>query len=122
MLHPAYRAVLMRLSFALFLFPGSALAEVSDKEPSIDQFWAVGIMAALLCLFGTRIKPRLGIVFFAPVALWFMSLFLELHSADVGPSLLREQGTIYYWPAYVAFGAVLCGLVIGYVWHKRAAS
>lgn len=122
MLYPAHRAVLARVSFAFFMFPGSVLAEVSDKEPSVDQFWTVGIMAALLCLFGMRIKPWLGIVFFAPAALWFTSLFLEMHSADVGPSLLKEQGTAYYWQAYTAFGAVLCGLVIGYVWHKRAAS
>ena len=122
MLLTTYRAILARLAFVVFLYPGSALAEVSDKEPTTNLFWTVGIVAALACLFGTRMKPWLGAVLFAPTALWFISLFLEIHSSDVGPYLLSEQGSAYYWQAYAAFGIVLCGLVIGYAWHKRPAS
>lgn len=122
MLLATHRAVLAHILVAALSYPGSALAEVSDKEPTTNLFWTVGIVAALLCLFGARMKPWLGAVFFAPTALWFISLFLEMHSSDVGPYLLAEQGAGYYWQAYAAFGAVLCGLVVGYVWHKRLAA
>lgn len=122
MLPATYRAILAFVSFAILLYPGSAFAEVSDKEPTTDLFWTVGLGATLFCLVGTRIRPWLGAVCFAPAALWFVSLFLEIHSADVGPYLLVEQGATYYWQAYAAFGTVLCGLGIGYVWHKRTAS
>ena len=121
MLCSAYRAILVHAFTAILLYRCAALAEVSDKEPTTDLFWTVGIAAALLCLFGTRIKLWLGIVFFIPTLLWFGSLFWEIHSSDVGPFLLREQGAIYYWQAYAAFVTVLCGFVIGYVWHKRIA-
>ena len=122
MLLATHRAILTRILFIFLFYPGSALAEVSDKEPTTDLFWAVGIVAALLCLAGARIVPWLGVVCFAPTTLWFISLFLEIHSSDISPYLLREQGVIYYWQAYAAFGTVLSGLAIGYVWHKRMAS
>ncbi|MEW6022351.1 MAG: hypothetical protein AB1807_09435 [Pseudomonadota bacterium] len=122
MLLATHRAVLMHVFFVVLFYPGSALAEVSDKAPTTDLFWAVGLVGALLCLAGGRIKPWLGVVLFAPAALWFISLFLEIHSSDVGPYLLSEQGSAYYWQAYAAFGAVVCGLAIGYVWHKRIVS
>jgi hypothetical protein len=122
MLHSTHRAILAAVSFLILLFPGTALAEVSDKEPTASLFWAVGLGAALLCLLGARIKPWLGAIFFTLAALWFISLFLEIHSSDVGPYLRQEQGAAYYWQAYAAFGAVLCGLALGYVWHKRISS
>ena len=122
MLLTTHRAILARVLVVVFLYPASALAEVSDKEPTANLLWTVGIVAALSCLFGTRMKPWIGAVLFVPTTLWFISLFLEIHSSDVGPYLLSEQGSAYYWQAYAAFGAVVCGLVIGYVWHKRIAS
>lgn len=54
-----------------------------------------------------------------PVALWFISLFMEIHSADVGPYLHLEQGTVYYVQAYAAFAVVLFGLIVGVIWHRR---
>jgi len=117
-----YRAILLRVSIAILSYPCSALAEVSDKEPTASLFWTVGIGAALLCLFGTRIKPWLGVTVLALAVLWFVSVFLEIHSSDVSPHLEREQGAFYYWQAYAAFGTVLCGFVVGYVWHRRITS
>lgn len=122
MLHSTYRTILVRTSFVILLYPGSVLAEVSDKEPTAGLFWVVGLVAAMLCLFGARVRPWLGLLFFMPVVFWFSSLFLEIHSPDVGPHLLREQGAVYYWQAYAAFGAALCGLILGYFWHKRISS
>lgn len=122
MLRPSHRAILAQLALAMLLHPGIALAEVSDKEPAAGLFWTVGIGAAILCLLGTRIRPWLGTTFFILAVLWFVSVFLEIHSSDVGPHLLKEQGAAYYWQAYAAFGAVLGGFAIGYLWHRRISS
>ena len=119
MLYPADRAVLKLGLFALALLPGSAFAEVSDKEPAVQLFWTVGLVAAFLCLLSARFKPWLGVVVFAPAALWFTSLFLEIHSADVGPYLRLEQGAAYYVQAYAAFAVVLFGLIVGLIWHRQ---
>jgi hypothetical protein len=121
MLYPADRAVLKVGLLALALLPGVALAEVSDKEPAVQLFWTVGLVAAFLCLLSARFKPWLGVVVFAPAALWFTSLFLEIHSADVGPYLRLEQGTAYYVQAYAAFAVVLFGLIGGVIWHRQSS-
>jgi len=122
MLRPSHRAILPQLALVILLHPCAALAEVSDKEPTAGLFWTLGLGSAMLCLFGTRIKPWLGAAFFALALLWFVSLFLEIHSSDVGPHLLREQGAAYYWQAYAAFGTVVGGFVIGYFWRRRISS
>ena len=115
MLHPTHRAILKLVTLTILVYPAAVFAEVSDKAPSADIFWKIGLAAAIVCLVGARMKPWLGITCFVPVALWFTSLFLELHSFDVGPHLRIEQGTAYFLQAYAAFGLPLCGLVAGYV-------
>ena len=120
MLYSAHRTILMLVASMVVLLPVPALAEVSDKEPAASLFWAVGVPAALLCLVSARVRPWLGVIVFAPAAIWFATLFLELHSADVGRFLRIEQGNIYYLQAYAAFGAVVGGLVLGFRWHKRS--
>jgi len=122
MLRPSHRAVLAQLALAIRLHSGAALAEVSDKEPTAGFLWAVGLGTGMLCLLGTRIKPWLGAAIFVLAVLWFISLFAEIHSSDVGPHLLREQGADYYWQAYAAFSVVVGGFVIGYFWRRRISS
>lgn len=119
MLHSAHRAILKLSGMAFALMPAAAFAEVSDKEPVTGFIWAVGAVAAFCCLMSARLKPWFGLLLFAPVTLWFISLFMELHSGDVGPHLLLEQGTAYYLQAYAAFGLVMLGLAIGVLWHRR---
>lgn len=122
MLHSAHRAILKLAVLTVLVYPATVFAEVSDKEPSADLFWKIGLAAAIVCFVGTRIKPWLGIICFIPVALWFGILFLELHSFDVGPHLRIEQNTAYFLQAYAAFGLPLCGLLAGYVWHRKSAA
>ena len=119
MLYPTYRAPLSLIGLVVLLIPGTAAAEVSDKEPVVSLFWTVGVIAALLCLALSRLKPWLGFLVFTPATVWFISLFMELHSADVGPYLWLEQGSTYYLQAYAAFGLVLIGLVFGLLWYRR---
>ncbi|MBD8567085.1 hypothetical protein IFU01_22745 [Oxalobacteraceae sp. CFBP 8763] len=106
----------------MLVYPAAVFAEVSDKEPSADLFWKIGLAAAIICFVGARIKPWVGIICFLPVAIWFGSLFLELHSPDVGPHLRIEQGSVYFLQAYAAFGLSLCGLFAGYVLHRKSVT
>lgn len=122
MLYPAHRTILTLVAALLVLCPTAVLAEVSDKEPATGLFWTVGLAAAGLCLLSARVRPWLGALVFAPAALWFFSLFSEIHSPDIGPYLRLEQGDTYYWQAYAAFAIVPCGLVLGYLWHKHQSS
>jgi hypothetical protein len=85
----------------------------------VDSFWIVGTAAAVLYFVCARFKPRLGVVAFIPAALWFVSLFLEIHSPDVGPHLGLEQGSGYYMHAYVALALAACGLAAGYTRHRH---
>ena len=122
MLHFTHCAILKLAVLSVLVYPATIFAEVIDKEPSADFFWKIGLAAAIVCFVGTRIKPWLGVTCFVPIALWFGSLFLELHSPDVGPHLRIEQGTAYFLQAYAAFGLPLCGLLAGYVWHRKSAA
>lgn len=122
MLHSTHHAILKLAVLAVLVYPATVFAEVSDKEPSTDLFWKIGLTAAIICLVGARMKPWLGVTCFVPVALWFGILFLELHAFDVGPHLRIEQGTAYFLQAYAAFGLPLCGLLTGYVWHRKSAT
>jgi len=119
MLHSTYRRVLKLIGLTMSLMPVSVFAEVSDKEPAAGLFWVVGVAAAALCLASARYKSWLGMIVFLPFAIWFLSLFTELHSADVGPYLRAEQGLTYYLQAYGAFGLVLIGLLFGLFWPKK---
>ncbi|MEM8515276.1 hypothetical protein RCH14_004636 [Massilia sp. MP_M2] len=122
MLHSTHSAILKLVTLTMLVYPATVFAEVSDKEPSADLFWKIGLAAAIICLLGTRMKPWLGIICFLPVAMWFGSRFLELHFSDVGPHLRLEQGAIYFLQAYAAFGLPLCGLLAGYVWHRKSVT
>ena len=122
MLHSTHLAILKLAFLSVLVYPANVFAEVSDKEPSADIFWKIGLAVAIICLVGARMKPWLGVTCFVPVALWFTSLFLELHSFDVGPHLRIEQNTAYFLQAYAAFGLPLCGLLAGYVWHRKSAA
>jgi hypothetical protein len=119
MLHSTHRAILNLAVLTVLVYPATVFAEVSDKEPSADLFWKIGLAAAIICLVGARMKPWLGIICFVPAALWFAGLFLELHSPDVGPHLRIEHGAAYFLQAYAAFVLSLCGLFAGYVWHYK---
>jgi hypothetical protein len=122
MLHSTYRAILKLVTLTILVYPAAVFAEVSDKEPSADLFWKIGLAAAIICLVGASMKPWLGIICFLPAAMWFGSLFLELHSPDIGPHLRIEQGATYFLQAYAAFGLSLCGLFAGYVLHRKSVT
>jgi hypothetical protein len=56
MRHSTQRAILNLAVLTVLVYPATVFAEVSDKEPSADLFWKIGLAAAIICLVGARIK------------------------------------------------------------------
>jgi hypothetical protein len=114
------RALLEKAAFVLpLLAPSAAMAEVSDKEPSLVFVWALGSVASIVCFVGTYFRWRLAPILAALPLLWFASLFMEIHSADVGPHLYAEQGLSYYIQSYLSLAIFMAGLVLGLIMNKR---
>lgn len=119
MLHSSHRTLSSVLSPGVLLtLPCIAYAEVSDKVPSPFDVWLIGLGAALICALAGRLRRWLVPVAATVPALWFLSLFLEIHSADVGPALYAEQGKLYYLHAYLALIATACCVTWGW-WTGR---
>lgn len=120
MLHPFSRALSPKIAVGLLLFiPPAVFAEVSDKEPSLLSVWAIGSVAAIICFVGTYFFKWLAPVLAALPFLWFASLLVEIHSADVGPYLYAEQGLSYYVQSYLSLTLFISGIVLGLVMNNR---
>ncbi len=123
MLHPSNRALSFKLVLAALSFvPTIAFAEVSDKEPTLLYVWLVGIVASLVCLAGTYYRRWLAPILAALPFLWFASLLIEIHSADVGPYLYAEQGMTYYVQTYLSLAVFVAGLLLGLFLNGRRNS
>ena len=120
--HPAHRAK-GTAGLAPALAPAAALAEVSDKVPSLPHVWGVAGIAGLALLLAMRFKPRLSWLIAPVLVLWFAALLLEVHSADVGPAIRSEQGVGYVVQVDLAGGLAVVAGWIGWRWRKgRSAS
>ncbi len=116
------RSILVLLLIAII--PASALAEVSDKAPTIPRHWVIAIpIAAVLFAAGSH-RWWLGAL------LAVVPIFILLGSIDmtfdqyVGPALWREQGWPYFaslWSSdLLMLGALLLGIRRG--WARRQHS
>jgi purine-cytosine permease-like protein len=119
MLHSAYRSLLSKVIACFFMFvPILAFAEVSDKEPSIFYIWGVAAIATVVCFLGAHYRRWLALVLAVPPALWFASLLMEIHSADIGPYLYKEQGSAYYVQVYLALVLFMSGTLFAWLKNK----
>jgi hypothetical protein len=123
MLHSSDRTLLIKVVFSLLVFiPTAALAEVSDKEPSILHVWIVGVAASVVCFVGSYHRQWLVPVLAALPSLWFASLLIEFHSADIGPYLYAEQGIPYFIQTYLSLTTFVSGVVLGLLKNKRRSN
>ena len=106
------------VGFTAAIAPAAALAEVSDKIPSLPQIWGIAGIAALALLLAMRYKPRTSWLILPLLAVWFTALLLEVHSADVGPAIVSEQGIGYVVQVYLAEGIAVVAGWIGWRWRK----
>ena len=119
MLHPADRTLSKTLILLVtVLYLPSAYAEVIDKVPSLPFIWGIALTSGIVCLVATYFHRSLLILVAFP-AMWFLNLFLEIHSPDVGPALLVEAGRSYIIQAYLAALSVVALGVFGWVLNAR---
>lgn len=116
MLHASYRSLFAKVTLILSLLaPLEALAEVSDKVPSIPYVWSVAAISSVVYFLASRYRRSLALVLGTLPAVWFASLLLEIHSSDVGMYLYREQGISYYAHAYAALILLVSSAIFGWV-------
>jgi hypothetical protein len=109
------------IGLAAVVTPTAALAEVSDKIPALAEVWIVAGISAVALLLAMRFKPRLSLLIGPLSALWFTALLLEVHSAHVGPAIVREQGGGYVVQVYLAGGLAIVAGWIGWQWRRTRA-
>lgn len=120
MLHSADRALSKALvAFVAVFFWPNAYAEVIDKVPSVSQIWGVAVASGVACLALTYFRRWFLVLAAAFPAVWFFSLFLEIHSPDVGPALLIEAGRGYIAQAYLAAFSVVALGALGWFLNSR---
>lgn len=119
MLHPADRTLPKALVFLLatFYLP-YAYAEVIDKLPTLQFIWGVAIASGVTCLVAAFFRRWLLMLAVLP-GIWFFNLFLEIHSADVGPALLAEAGSDYLVHSYLAAFTVIALGILGWILNTR---
>ena len=121
MLYSSYCTLFNRIAFSLVLLavPTAAIAEVSDKEPTLLWLWGLGATAAIICCIGACFCRWLIPVLAAYPFLWFVSFFIEIHAPDIGHALYLEQGILYYVQAYLSFILFLSGIILGLALNHR---
>lgn len=120
MLHTTHRALSQALIIcAAVLIPGVGHAEVSDKLPTLAQIWVIAVSAGLICLVAGYFRGWLAaLIAVLPIG-WFLSLFSEMHSVDIGPALMAEAGWAYYVHAYLAVLLMVVLGCVGWMLGKR---
>lgn len=101
------------------LTPALALAEVSDKVETTVTIWTAGVVAALVCLAAGYFRRWLLLPLAAVPFAWFVALYFELNSTDIGPALMAEQGIGYFIQAYLAGAVFLLGCALGWFARRR---
>lgn len=100
------------------LYLPCAHAEVIDKVPTLPFIWAVATSSGAICLVAAFFRRWL-LILVVPPGIWFFNLFLEIHSADVGPALLAEAGPDYIAHSYLAAFIVIALGALGWILNTR---
>ncbi|MFT3734522.1 MAG: hypothetical protein QM776_05815 [Rhodocyclaceae bacterium] len=102
------------MAAVLLLSSSLALAEVSDKAPSVAKLWLMPIALCALAVFIGRARKRWAIILLTVICLALAYSTYDLVSDPyVGPALLAEQGTMYIGSAYCGAIVSLTGCLIG---------
>ena len=119
MLYSADRALSQALVFfvACSIF-SPAYAEVMDKLPTLAYIWGVAIISGVICLVGTYFWRWFLLLAILP-AVWFYSLYIELHSPDLAPAILSEAGRSYFTQSYLAGACVIVMTITGWIFNTR---
>jgi hypothetical protein len=107
----------MRHLLLLALLPSVALAEVSDKAPSLTYFAVSTPLIAVAAFVAIRWRVGAGVVATLLAAFLASGNYELLTDPQIGPHLVKEQGQQYLWAAYGS--ALLIYVVLGAAWLTR---
>jgi hypothetical protein len=88
-----------------------------DKEPSIVQLWALGVICGLIGLIAWRWRIIAGLIATLLAIPLVTAFHWELADPYVGPAIRREAGQGYVTQAYLAMGLCFALHVGGAVWR-----
>lgn len=110
--------MLRRLTL-LLLLPFPVFAEVSDKMPSQQNLWVTGLVLAVCLGLAVRWSTWANLFAWPLAGLFFYGAYDLLTQADVGPAIMREQGSAYMIAAYGSAVLVLVGVIAGNLLRRR---
>ena len=88
-----FRKASIVAALVLLTLSSVLLAEVSDKEPTSDLFWKIGLTTAILCLIAAHINPWLDTICWIPAAIWYTSLSWNSSRPTPGRIYARSKAT-----------------------------
>lgn len=104
--------------YPLVLTPLNVCAEVSDKMPTQSGLWITGLVGGTVAALLLRSSKRLNILAVPLVLLFFYFAYDTLAQPDIGPAIIKEQGTPYVMALYGSAVLVLMGIIVGNVLNK----
>lgn len=114
------------LGLLLAISGSSALAEVSDKIPTLTGLWGWAAGFTLAALLLALWRPAAGLLMLPLAVLWAWGGHDMVSDADLGPAILAEQGEAYvravYWSAAVGVVGPLLVVALAALLRRRLAS
>jgi hypothetical protein len=107
-----------KIIFLLPLIPSNVYAEVSDKMPTQPGLWITGLITGAIVALLLRWSKWLNILAAPLVLLFFYFAYDTLAQPDIGPAIIKEQGTPYIIALYGSAVLVLVGTVVGNILNK----
>ncbi len=107
-----------KIIFLLSLVPLNVYAEVSDKSPTQSGLWITGLITCAVVTLLLRWSKWLNILAAPLVLLFFYFAYDTLAQPDIGPAIIKEQGTLYITALYGSAVLVLVGVIVGNVLNK----
>jgi CBS-domain-containing membrane protein len=108
--------------FLILLFPISAAAEVSDKMATQQGLWLSGLLTGLVVAVCIRWSKWTNLIAI-PLAVMFLYFAYDtLAQPNIGPAIIKEQGTPYIVALYGSAILVVIGVLIGNSLNKLKVS
>lgn len=102
-----------RILFVFLVLPTPALAEVSDKMATQPGLWVSGGIVGIVLVWGIWKSKWVNFVGAPLAVLFFYFAWDTLRQPDIGPAIIKEQGSAYILALYGSAVLVVLGVVLG---------
>lgn len=111
------------LGLVMAISGSPALAEVSDKIPTLAGLWGWATGFTLAALLLALWRPAAGLLVLPLAVLWAWGGHDMVSDAHVGPAILAEQGEAYvravYWSGLAGVVGPLLAVLAAVLWRAR---